>query len=74
MPESFFYAKARNRLCVEFPKNMQAIRKGKVEYIIVPASMEARNKIESVILKNYYEKIRNKTAYIKSGQFDIEGI
>ena len=53
---------------------MQAIRKGKVEYIIVPASMEARNKIESVILKNYYEKIRNKTVYIKSGQFDIEGI
>lgn len=52
--------KAKSRLCVEFPKNMQTVKKGKIEYIIVPASMEARRKIEGPILKNYYEMIKDK--------------
>jgi stage V sporulation protein G len=45
------------RLCVEFPKNMQASIKGKVQYIIVPTSMEARRKIEDSILNSYYEMV-----------------
>lgn len=43
----------KERLCVEFPRNPYASDANKIEYVVVPLSMEVRSMLENEIIGKY---------------------